>query len=117
MMNRAYTFTLLACLVLVATIVFAPALRSAPVPATTAGETVKLRSEPEVVVVSDAWANERFARPSAAALAQVPRHSGASFMPASGVLLPRPLSIQEGPSETSFSSTPLAFFDGRLLSS
>ena len=116
-MNLAQTFTLLACLLSVATIVFAQVLRSAAVPATTAGKTVKLRSEPGVMAVLDVWANWRFAQQACPALAELPEHSGTSFISASRVRQPRPLSIQEGPSETSFSSTPLAQLDGHLLSS
>ena len=116
-MSLAQTFTLLACLLSVATVVFAQVLRSAAVPATTAGETAKLRPEPGLMAVSDAWANERFAQQACPALPELPEHSGTSFISASSVCPPRPLSIQEGPSETSFSSTPLAQLDGHLLSS
>ena len=116
-MNLTQTFTLLACLLSAATIVFAQVLRSAAVPATTAGETAKLRSEPGVLAVSDAWVNERLAPQTCPAPAELPEHNGTSFTSASSDRQPRPLPIQEGPSEASFSSTPLAQLDGHLLSS
>lgn len=113
MISRAQTFTLLACLTLVALIGLAPALGSAPVAATTAAPPGKILSSPAVRVESGAWARERFEQQTVPVLAESTRHTEASFMHPSSARPPSPVSIHEGQSQERFLiRMPLSPFGG-----
>ena len=116
-MSRAQTFTLLACLILAAIPVSAPAISAAAVPPATAGGAAELLSEHGVLMVSDASATERFTQQHALALGVLSALSGTSSIHASSVPPSRLLSIQEEPSDNHFASTPPDQIDGHLLSS
>jgi len=98
-------------------LVCASALRPAPAPAATAGETVELQSELGVVVVSGVVMNELVEQQQALELADLPGRAEPWLAPASSAHLPRPSPIQEGPSDPSSSSTLFVRLAGHLLSS
>ena len=116
-MSRAQTFTLLACLTLVAMMIFTPVSGRATAPATTVGDTVRLRSEQSVVAVSSEVVIELLEQEPAIELADLRGGTEPWLAPVASSHFPRPSSIQEGRSEFSSSSTPCVRLDGLFLSS
>lgn len=116
-MSRAQTFTLLACMIWGALFVLALASGSKALRALTVGETVETPSKSELLIVSDAWADQRFGQHAACRVVGYSTRKRCSFAYALNVHLSRSSSLPEGPCGRASSEAPFGRLQAHALSS